>query len=325
MFRFINRSDSSPGMREQPHSLIPETRRAGLLGSRKKDQGIRIALFVTAFVSLLILAAILVFLFAEGLPIFKKVSLWAFLTGREWYPTSDPPSFGIFPLLMASVAVTVVSTFFSAPLGIMTAIYMAEIASPTVRNVIKPVVELLAALPSVVIGFFGMVVVAPFLQNMFDLPTGLNLMNASIMLAFMSVPTICTISEDAIQGVPKDLKEGSLALGATHLETIFRVILPASLSGISTATILGISRSIGETMVVLMVAGGAAMVPASLFGPVRPIPASIAAEMAEAPFRGDHYHALFALGVILFLFTMGFNLVAAYISDKHKQVGAATL
>jgi phosphate transport system permease protein len=296
-----------------------------LLRSGKKDRAIRFVLFVTALISLLILAAILVFLFVEGIPIFRKVSVWAFLSGREWYPTSDPPSFGIFPLLMASVAVTLVSTFFSAPLGVMTAIYMAEIASPRVRNIIKPVVELLAALPSVVIGFFGMVVVAPFLQNVFDLPTGLNLMNASLMLALMSVPTVCTISEDAIQSVPKDLKEGSLALGATHLETIFRVILPASLSGISTAVILGVSRSIGETMVVLMVAGGAAMIPTSLFDPVRPIPASIAAEMAEAPFRGDHYHALFALGVILFLFTMGFNLIAAYMSGKHKQVGAATL
>jgi len=312
-------------MREELASLTPKTGHAGLLGSQKKDQAIRFFLFITALISIFVLAAILVFLFVEGLPIFRKVSLWAFLFGHEWYPTSDPPSFGIFPLLVASMAVTVVSTLFSAPLGIMTAIYMAEIASPRVRNVIKPIVELLAALPSVVIGFFGMVVVAPFLQNMFDLPTGLNLMNASIMLAFMSVPTICTISEDAIQSVPKDLKEGSLALGATHLETIFRVILPASLSGISTATILGISRSIGETMVVLMVAGGAAMIPTSLFDPVRPIPASIAAEMAEAPFRGDHYHALFALGVILFLFTMGFNLIAAYISAKHKQVGAATL
>ncbi len=324
MFRFTSRPDLSAGVREGP-SLIPEIGHAGLFRSGKKDRAIRFVLFVTALISLLILAAILVFLFVEGIPIFRKVSVWAFLSGREWYPTSDPPSFGIFPLLMASVAVTLVSTFFSAPLGIMTAIYMAEIASPRVRNIIKPVVELLAALPSVVIGFFGMVVVAPFLQNVFDLPTGLNLMNASLMLALMSVPTVCTISEDAIQSVPKDLKEGSLALGATHLETIFRVILPASLSGISTAVILGVSRSIGETMVVLMVAGGAAMIPTSLFDPVRPIPASIAAEMAEAPFRGDHYHALFALGVILFLFTMGFNLIAAYMSGKHKQVGAATL
>ncbi|MCE5336044.1 MAG: phosphate ABC transporter permease subunit PstC [Desulfobacteraceae bacterium] len=297
----------------------------GFLGSRKKDVVVRLLLFATALLSLLILAAILIFLFVEGAPILKRVSVGAFLFGKEWYPTFEPPSFGIFPLLAASVGVTVLSTLISAPLGVMTAIYIAEIAAPWVRNILKPAVELIAALPSVVIGFFGMVVVAPFLQETFDLPTGLNLFNASLMLAFMSIPTICTISEDAIRSVPGDLREGSLALGATHLETILRVVIPASLSGISTAAILGISRSIGETMVVLMVAGGAALIPESVFDPVRPIPASIAAEMAEAPFRGDHYHALFALGVILFLFTMIFNMIAAYIAGKHKQVGAATL
>jgi phosphate transport system permease protein len=207
----------------------------------------------------------------------------------------------------------------------MTAIYLAEIARPRMRGYVKPVVELLAALPSVVIGFFGMVLFAPFLQDTFDIPTGLNLFNAAVMLAFMSVPTICSISEDAIFSVPKELKEASLALGATHWETIRKVILPASLSGISTAVILGMSRAIGETMVVLMVAGGAAMVPGSLFSPVRPMPASIAAEMAEAPFRGAHYYALFATGIVLFLFTMAFNIVADTIANKHKQVGAATL
>lgn len=327
MFRSISTMDPAPEIGEITPPASPETipERAGLLGSRRKNQAIRFALFLTALVSLLILAAILLFLFVEGVPVLRKVSLVEFLFGDEWYPTSNPTSFGTFPLLVASIAVTFLSTAISAPLGIMTAIYMAEIASPRVRDIAKPIVELLAALPSVVIGFFGMVVVGPFLQETFDLPTGLNLFNASLMLAFMSVPTICTISEDAIHSVPKDLKEGSLALGATHWETILRVILPASLSGISTATILGISRSIGETMVVLMVAGGAAMVPTSLFDPVRPIPASIAAEMAEAPFRGDHYRALFALGVVLFLFTMGFNFIAAYISNRHKQVGAATL
>ncbi len=327
MFRFISTMDPAPEIGESTPSTsmedVPEP--TGFLGSRRKNQAIRFVLFLTALVSLLILAAILLFLFVEGIPVLRKVSLAEFLLGDEWYPTSNPASFGTFPLLVASIAVTFLSTAISAPLGIMTAIYMAEIASLRVRDIAKPIVELLAALPSVVIGFFGMVVVGPFLQETFDLPTGLNLFNAALMLAFMSVPTICTISEDAIHSVPKDLKEGSLALGATHWETILRVILPASLSGISTATILGISRSIGETMVVLMVAGGAAMVPTSLFDPVRPIPASIAAEMAEAPFRGDHYRALFALGVVLFLFTMGFNLIAAYISNKHKQVGAATL
>jgi phosphate transport system permease protein len=194
-----------------------------------------------------------------------------------------------------------------------------------VREIVKPMVELLAALPSVVIGFFGMVVVAPFLQRIFEIPTGLNLFNASLMLAFMSIPTICSLSEDAIFSVPKDLKEASLALGATHWETIRRVIVPAAVSGICTAVILGMSRAIGETMVVLMVAGGAAAVPGSIFDPVRPMPASIAAEMAEAPFRGDHYYALFATGIVLFLFTLLFNMVAEYLSNRYRQVGAATL
>ena len=170
-----------------------------------------------------------------------------------------------------------------------------------------------------------MVVVAPFLQEILDIPTGLNLFNAALMLAFMSDPTICSISEDAIFSVPRELKEASLALGATHWETIWRVIIPASISGISTAVILGMSRAIGETMVVLMVAGGAAMLPGSIFDPVRPLPASIAAGMAEAPFRGDHYYALFATGIVLFLFTMVFNMVAEHISNKYRQVGAATL
>ena len=168
-------------------------------------------------------------------------------------------------------------------------------------------------------------VVAPFIQELLDIPTGLNLFNASLMLAFMSVPTICSISEDAIFSVPTELKEASLALGATQWETIWRVIVPASISGISTAVILGMSRAIGETMVVLMVAGGAAMIPTSIFDPVRPMPASIAAEMAEAPFRGDHYYALFATGMVLFIFTLIFNLVADHISNKYRQVGAATL
>jgi phosphate transport system permease protein len=211
------------------------------------------------------------------------------------------------------------------PLGVMTAIFLAEIASRRVREVVKPIVEFLEALPTVVIGFFGMVVVAPFLQELFGLATGLNLFNASIMLAFMSIPTITSISEDAIYSVPVAMKEASLALGATHLETIFRVIIPAAISGISTATILGMARAMGETMVVLMVAGGATLIPSSLFDPVRPMPASIAAEMAEAPFRGYHYHALFATGIVLFIFTFIFNIIADYIANKYRQVGEATL
>jgi len=294
--------------------------------SRQRREGaISFFFFFVALTSITILTLIVVFLFWEGLPIFSKVSVHDFLFGRYWYPTDDPADFGIFSLIVASLAVTAMSAVISIPLGVMTALYLAESASARLREWVKPIVELLAALPSVVIGFFGMVIVAPFLQEIFDIPTGLNLFNASLMLAFMSVPTICSISEDAIYSVPLELKEASLALGATQWETIARVILPASLSGISTAIILGMSRAIGETMVVLMIAGGAAQLPSSIFDPVRPMPASIAAEMAEAPFRSDHYYALFATGVVLFVFTLLFNLVSEHISNKYRQVGAATL
>ena len=292
---------------------------------KKREKLIRSGFFLIALASILTLGLIVAFLFMEGIPIFGKVSVKDFIFGKYWYPTSDPPDFGIFPLIIASLAVTITSSIISIPLGVLSALCLAETASQRVREIVKPVVELLAALPSVVIGFFGMVIVAPFLQRILDIPTGLNLFNAALMLAFMSVPTICSISEDAIFSVPRELKEASLALGATQWETIWRVIIPASISGISTAIILGMSRAIGETMVVLMVAGGAAMIPESIFDPVRPMPASIAAEMAEAPFRGDHYYALFATGIVLFVFTMAFNMIAEYISNKYRQVGAATL
>ena len=292
---------------------------------QNREQIIRFLFFGVALASITTLFLIALFLFVEGIPIFKEVSVSDFVFGEYWYPTDDPPDFGIFPLIIASIAVTVVSSAISIPLGVLTALYLAEGASARTREWFKPVVELLAALPSVVIGFFGMVIVAPVLQEILDIPTGLNLFNASLMLAFMSIPTICSLSEDAIFGVPGELKEASLALGATHWETIARVIFPASISGISTAVILGMSRAMGETMVVLMVAGGATMIPTSLFDPVRPMPASIAAEMAEAPFQSEHYYALFAIAIILFLFTLAFNVIAEQFSHRYRQIGAATL
>jgi phosphate transport system permease protein len=295
------------------------------LRRQTKERLIQSSFLATASTSILILLLIMLFLFAEGLPVFKVVSLPEFLFGHLWYPTEDPPLLGILPLIAGSIAVTALSSFIAIPLGVMTAIYLAEIATPRVREIFKPIIELLASLPSVVIGFFGMVVVAPFLQETFHVATGLNLFNASLMLAFMSVPTITSVSEDAIYAVPDELKEASLALGATHLETLGRVIVPASLSGISTAVILGMSRSIGETMVVLMVAGGAGLIPSSIFDPVRPMPASIAAEMGEAPFQSEHYYALFAIGIVLFVFTLMFNIVADHIAHRYKQTGAATL
>ena len=289
------------------------------------DKGVRSAFTGIALFSITALSLIMLFLVKEGYPIFETVSVTEFITGKYWYPTDSDPAFGILPLIAGSFVVTVFSGLMAIPLGIMTAIYLAEIAPRKVAEIVKPIVELMASMPSVVIGFFGMVVVAPFIQNLFNVPVGLNIFNASLMLAFMAIPTICSISEDAIFSVPAALKEASFALGATHFETIFKVTVPASISGICTAIILGLSRAVGETMVVLMAAGGAAMMPGSIFDPSRPMPASIAAEMAEAPYGSDHYHALFAIGVILFIFTFLFNIVADYISHRFRQVGEASL
>jgi phosphate transport system permease protein len=289
------------------------------------ERWIKRGFFTIALASITVLFLISLFLILEGVPIFEQVSVKDFLFGQYWSPTREPPDFGIFPMIVGSISVTALSGIMAIPLGIMTAIYLAEIAGPRIREWIKPVVELLAALPSVVIGFFGMVVVAPFLQDKFDIPTGLNMFNASLMLAFMSIPTICSLSEDAIYSVPGNLKEASLALGATHWDTIVKVILPASTSGISTAVILGMSRAIGETMVVLMVAGNSIQIPGSIFDSVRPLPASIAAEVLEAQTGGNHYHALFATGIVLFIFTLMFNLLADHIANRYRQVGDATL
>ena len=290
-----------------------------------KEIIIKYTFLLFALVSIIVLAMIVFSLFREGLPIFGFVSVKDFVFGMEWYPTYDPPYFGIFPLIVGSFIVTLFATLIAVPLGVLTAIYISEIAPRAVKEILKSVVELLAGLPSVVLGFFGMVVVAPWLQETFDLPTGLNIVNASIILAFMAIPTISSISEDALYAVPHEFKEASYALGATKYETIVKVIVPSALSGISTAVMLGMARAIGETMVVLMVAGGAAAIPESIFDSVRPMPASIAAEMGETPYRSAHYHALFATGIVLFILTLAFNLIADSVSHKFKQTGSATL
>lgn len=290
-----------------------------------KEKIIKGLFLLIAFVSILILGLIVVSLFREGMPIFREVSVTGFLFGREWYPTYEPPGYGIWPLIVGSLIVTFFSSLIAVPLGVLSAIFIAEIAPLSIREILKSAIELLAGLPSVVLGFFGMVILAPWLQDTFDLPTGLNIVNASLMLAIMAIPTISSISEDALYAVSQEFKEASYALGATRFETITRVIVPAALSGISAAVILGMARAMGETMVVLMVAGGAAAIPESIFDPVRPMPASIAAEMGEAPFRSGHYHALYATGIILFFVTLLFNMIADYVSQRFKQVGSATL
>ena len=286
--------------------------------NRLYDLLIEKTFLVIGFSSLFVLFLIMIFLFKEGLPIFSKIGLFDFLGGESWYPTSEIPKFGIFPLILASVFTTLLASFVAVPLSLAIAIYLSEIASPKIKDIIKPTIEIIASIPSVIIGFIGMIVVGPFLQNYLNIEVGLNMFNASIMLAFMSIPTIASISEDAISSVPNSLKEASYALGANRWQTIVKITLPASLSGIWTAIILGVSRVVGETMVVLMVAGGSGVIPKSIFSPIRPLTSNIAAEMAEASVGGDHYHALFAIAILLFIITFLFNLIADYFSNRYK-------
>jgi len=285
----------------------------------KSDKFIKSIFFLSALVSTVFVFGIIFFLFKEGLPIFKVVSIDKFFTGKFWYPTYEPPDFGILPLIVGTLVITAGATIFSVLPGIGTAIYIAELSHPKVKEFLKPIIELLAAIPSVIYGFFGMVILSPFIQRIFNIPIGLNAFTASILLGIMAVPTIITLAEDAITSVPNYLREASYALGATKWDTITKVVIPAGSSGILNAIILGIGRAIGETMTVLMVAGGAAVIPKSIFSPVRTITATIAAEMGEAPMRSDHYHALFGIAIVLFSITTGINLLADYIKNRRKM------
>jgi len=240
-----------------------------------------------------------------------------FFGGKEWYPTSTPSAqFGLLPLLLGTLWVSLGAILLSLPFGIAVSVYLAEIASMRVRNFLKPVIELLAGIPSVVYGFFGLVVIVPFLQQTFHLPVGETALAGSIVLGIMALPTIITVAEDAMRTVPRAMKEASLALGATQWQTIYRVVIPYAKSGITSAAVLGIGRAIGETMAVLMVTGNAAVIPHSLLEPVRTIPATIAAELGEAAAGSGHYQALFALGCILFLITMIISISVEFISKK---------
>lgn len=273
---------------------------------------------VLAFASLFFLVGIVFVLFKEGLPIFKETGLLNFIFGKHWYPTYDPAEFGILPLILGSLWVTVGAIFICVPLGVGSALYLNEIASFRQRQFLKPAIELLASIPSVVYGFFGLVVLTPFLQRTFDLPTGMTALNASLILGIMATPTVSSIAEDALGYVPRSFREASFAVGATRWQTLTRVVIPAAGSGISTAIILGMSRAIGETMTVLMVAGGAAVIPKTFLEPVRPMTAAIAAEMGEAPMGGAHYHALFAIALVLFMITFIFNIAAEIISRRFR-------
>jgi phosphate transport system permease protein len=252
----------------------------------------------------------------------NKIAADDFFLGLEWIPTATPaPQFGVLPLILGTLCVSLVAILIATPLGLGVAIYLSELSKDKLRNILKPAIELLAGIPSVVYGFFGLVVLVPLIQKTFNLPVGQTALTGSIVLAIMALPTIITVAEDAMRSTPRTMREASLALGATHWQTIYKVIIPYASSGISAAVVLGIGRAIGETMVALMVTGNAGIIPKTLLTPVRTIPATIAAELGEAPAGGVHYQALFVLGCVLFLITLTISITAELISKRQHNKG----
>ena len=249
----------------------------------------------------------------------NSISAGEVFGGTEWFPTATPaPLFGMLPLLLGTLWVSLFAILFALPFGISIAVYMSEVASPRIRNFLKPVIELLNGIPSVVYGFFGLIVIVPMLQRVFGLPVGESGLAGSLVLAIMALPTIVTVAEDAMRNCPRTLREASLALGASKWQTIYKVVIPSSMSGIASGVVLGIGRAVGETMAVLMVTGNAAVMPHSILEPLRTIPATIAAELGEAPAGGAHYQSLFLLGVILFFITFIINMCVEFISARNK-------
>lgn len=250
----------------------------------------------------------------------NKITVYKFLSDEEWFPTAEPVAqMGVKPLIYGTLWVSLGAILLALPIALAAAIYLSEIAKKRTRNLLKPLIELLAGIPSVVYGFFGLVVIVPLIQDLFNLPVGETALAGSVVLAIMALPTIITISEDAMRNTPRAMKEASLALGASHWQTIYKVVIPYSASGITAGAILGIGRAIGETMAVLMVTGNAAVIPSTFLAPIRTIPATIAAELGEAPNGGLHYEALFALGCILFIITFGINMLVELVTNRNSQ------
>lgn len=276
----------------------------------------------SAWVAVLTLAGIFLMLLFNGFQAFKSISPGAFFSFKNWNPAAfDQPTFGIGAMLVSTFLVTTGAMLIAVPLGIGTAAFISEMASPRLRNFLKPAVEMLAAVPSVVIGFLGIVLVSPVISKVFGLGNGLNALNGSILLAVMTLPTLISVAEDAIQSVPNHYKEASYALGANRWETLVKITLPACASGILAAVMLGFGRALGETMTVLMATGNSTEMPSSFFDPVRTITATVAIEMGEVPFDTPHFYSLFACALVLFVITLGVNLAAERVAAGLRKKG----
>jgi phosphate transport system permease protein len=290
-------------------------------GTRLSEFVIETVVRVLGFSAIGFVTLIFVFLMREGVPAFLEVRLSS-LFGTRWYPTFG--LFGIQPLILGSLLVTLTAIGMALPLGLATAVFVREVAPNWAREILKPMIEVLAGIPSVVLGFFGMTLVAPFVRETLGTPTGLTALTGALILAYMALPTIISVTEDALDAVPKSYRDGAMAMGATEWQTIWRVVVPAARSGIVTALMLGLGRAIGETMAVMLVTGNAARMPVtldSLFRPARTMTATVAAEMGEVAQGSVHYHVLFGIGLILFILTFLINLAAAITVFQKRRRG----
>jgi len=286
--------------------------------SRWTDACFRAFFTLASSVSVLIVVLVFYFILKEALPFFQERGFME-IFGVKWTPVSAKPSYGMLPLITGSLVVTFFAGLVAVPLGIVCAVYIAEIAYPLEREILKPLIEVLAGIPSVVIGFFGMIVVAPVVKEVFQLSSGFNALSGGLVMALMAIPTIVSVSEDAIRSVPDSYKQASLALGANHMKTTWRVVVPAAIPGITAAVMLGFGRIIGETMAVLMVTGNARKLTLNPFDSVRTMTATVAAEMGEVSVGDTHYSSLFVVGLLLLLITFVLNLIAL---RAFKKFGA---
>jgi phosphate transport system permease protein len=276
----------------------------------------------TGYITIALLGGIFFMLLYNSIAFFIEIKPIDFLTGSQWNPESTNGKYGIAPLLVSTGLVTLGAMIIAVPLGIFTAAFLSEMAHPTLKTFLKPLIEMLAAIPSVAIGFLGIVLVGPGIAKIFGIANGLNALNGAVLLSVMALPTIITISEDAINAVPQTHREASLALGANKWETLFKVTLPAALPGLIAAVMLGLGRALGETMTVLMATGNAAVLPKGFLDSVRTITATIAIEMGEVPYQTTHYFALFAIAVVLFLITLFINLLGEYFANRLRKFHA---
>ncbi|RJX28979.1 MAG: phosphate ABC transporter permease subunit PstC [Dethiobacter sp.] len=285
-----------------------------------KENSIKMIFLASGLLSIFILLGIFYLLFSNSFPALRDVGIKSFFSRGYWNPTAySVPQYSILNIIKGTFMVGTGSLLFAVPLGVACAAYLAEVASPREREIFKPIIEILAGIPSVVLGFFGLVVVAPLLSSVFGLPNGINALNGSILVGIMALPTVVSLAEDAVSAVPQEYRHASLALGATRWQTLKNVTIPAAFSGVLAASLLGMGRAIGETMTVLMVTGNALAAPSSFMDSVRTLSANIAIEMGEVPMGSLHFHSLFVVGLVLFIITFIINLLADIIFDRYRK------